>query len=79
MVDNEALTPMGNPDAERLISWAAPLLYAAVIIVAAVLDGPNVIDPPFANEKSKRGVAKLEPAEPSPIMTANSAGRIVLM
>jgi hypothetical protein len=55
--ENDDVTPLGIPDTPSDTGRATPLLRAAVIIVAPVLESGIVMVPPFVNEKSKADAA----------------------
>jgi len=54
--ENDDVTPLGNPDADRVTGWAAPLSSPVVIMVTPELARGSVIVPPFAIEKSNAGI-----------------------
>ena len=53
--ENEEVTPLGNPVADRLTTCAVPLSWVAVIIVTPLLACARVSVPPFASENSNAG------------------------
>ena len=55
--ENEDVTPLGKPDADRETDCAPPLSSDAVIMDTPELEGGSVTVPPCASEKSNAGGA----------------------